>query len=352
MVCGTPGVLPGGRSHRCDAGVRTIPMPERIDDCEQRSHEMPSAEVSRARTLFGGLTSEPEATMDDFRRLYEEMLANFEVPEDASVEQVDADGVAALWVSAPGTSREQAVVAVHGGGFCMGSAHGYREFAYRISKAVDARVLLVDYRLAPESPFPAAVDDVVTAYQWTLRQDGIRRVALLGDSAGGGLVVAALVKLRADGGDLPIAAVALSPLVDLAGEGASLTERAHLDPLPVTALISAMGGAYLNGADPKTPLASPLYADLSGLPPIRVLVGTDEGLYDDSARLVGKLREAGVEVEFEVGDGLIHIWPIFDFLPEAAESVSRIGEFLRKRFAAAPGESGRHSLKAAGGSGE
>ncbi|MGW5518812.1 alpha/beta hydrolase [Nocardia africana] len=297
---------------------------------------MASPELNRARDLLAHLVSEPEATMDDYRRLYNEVLANFELPADAEVEEVDAGGVPAIWVGAPGTSHEQAVVLVHGGGWCMGTATGYREFGYRISKAADARVLVVDYRLAPENPFPAPLDDVVAAYRWATQQPGVLRVALVGDSAGGGLVVSALVKLRDEGGPHPVAAVACSPLVDLAGEGASLTERAHLDPLPAGALVTAMGGAYLGGKEPKsTPLASPLYADLSGLPPVRVLVGTDEGLHDDAVRLVEKLRAAGGDVEFEVGDEMVHIWPVFNFLPEARASTERIGEFLRKRFAAA-----------------
>lgn len=297
---------------------------------------MASPEVSRARDLLSHLVSEPEATMDDYRRLYEEVLANFELPADAEIEEVDAGGVPSIWVGAPGTSRERAVVLVHGGGWCMGSAKGYREFGYRVSKAADARVLVIDYRLAPENPFPAPLDDVVSAYRYAREQDGVRVTGLVGDSAGGGLVVSALVKLRDEGDTAPAAAVVCSPLVDLAGEGASMTERAHLDPLPAAVLVSAMGGAYLGGAEPKsTPLASPLYADLAGLPPLRVLVGTDEGLHDDSVRLVEKVRAAGGEAELEIGEGLVHIWPVFSFLPEAQKSTDRFGEFLRKRFAAA-----------------
>lgn len=292
---------------------------------------MASPELSKARDMLGHLVSEPEATMEDYRRLYDEVLAEFELPTDAVVNEVDAGGTPAYWVSAPGAADDQAVILVHGGGFCMGNAKGYREFGYRISKASGARVLVVDYRLAPENPFPAPLDDVVGAYRWLRQQAGIRSVALVGDSAGGGLVVGALVKLRDDGDQAPEAAVVCSPLIDLAGEGASITERAHLDPLPAAALVHAMGGAYLNGKEPKsTPLASPLYADLKGLPPLRVLVGTDEGLHDDAVRLVEKVREAGGEVEFEIGEEMVHIWPIFNFLPEAQAATERIGEFLQK----------------------
>ncbi|HEX4247448.1 MAG TPA: alpha/beta hydrolase, partial [Pseudonocardia sp.] len=194
------------------------------------------------------------------------------------------------------------------------------------------------YRLAPEHPFPAALDDTVAAYRWARAQDGVRQVALVGDSAGGGLVVSALVALRDAGEVPPSAAVAMSPLVDLAGEGASLTERADVDPLPAAALVTAMGGAYLGGREPKqTPLASPLYAELHGMPPLFVLVGTHEGLYDDGVRLVEKVRAAGGEATLEVGEQMVHIWPIFNFLPEAHASTERIGEFLDKRFVGAEG---------------
>lgn len=292
---------------------------------------MASAELTRARGLLGHLVSEPEADMNDFRRLYDEVLANFKVPADGVVEDVDAGGVPAIWVDAPGADSSRVIVVVHGGGFCMGNAAGYSEFGYRLSKASGARALVVDYRLAPEAPFPAPLDDVVNAYLWVRGLDGVSSVSLVGDSAGGGIVIGTLVKLRDDGSVAPDAAVVCSPLVDLAGEGASLTERAHLDPLPASVLVQAMGGAYLCGAEPKsTPLASPLHADLHGLPPIKVLVGTDEGLHDDSTRLVDRIREAGGEVDFEIGQDMIHIYPVFSFLPEAQEAAERIGTFLRQ----------------------
>lgn len=296
---------------------------------------MPSPEIARARDLLAHLVSEPEATMDDYRRLTTEVWSNFVPPEDAVITEVDAGGVPALWVSVPGSAAENVVVFLHSGGFCMGDAHGYREFAARISRAGDCRVLVVDYRLAPENPFPAAVDDAVAAARWARSQPGVRNVAIAGDSAGGGLVFSTLVTLRDAGDPAPVAGVAISPLVDLAGEGASLSERAHLDPLPAAALVAGMGAAYLAGRDPKeTPLASPLYADLHGLPPVLVLVGTDEGLHDDAVRIVEKVRASGGEATLEVGEGMIHVWPVFDFLPEAQAATDGIGDFLRKSFAA------------------
>jgi monoterpene epsilon-lactone hydrolase len=299
---------------------------------------MASAELQRARGLLSYLVSEPEATMDDYRRLHDEVCANFEVPDDAAIEQVDAGGAPALWVSAPGASTSRVAVVVHGGGWCMGNAHGYRALGYRLSRAADCQVLVVDYRLAPEHPFPAALDDTLAAYRYAHGRDGVRQVALVGDSAGGGLVVSAAVALRDAGDPAPAAVVAMSPLVDLAGEGASLTRRADVDPLPVAALVTAMGGAYLGGRSPKeTPLASPLYAELHELPPTFVLVGEHEGLHDDATRLVERIRAAGGDVQLEIGEEMVHIWPVFDFLPEAEASLGRIGEFLGKRFAGAEG---------------
>ncbi|MBQ7806094.1 alpha/beta hydrolase [Rhodococcus sp. (in: high G+C Gram-positive bacteria)] len=292
--------------------------------------------LTRANDLLRSLVPAAEPTIDSLRADYERFCANFEVPSDAEIVDVSAGGVPAIWVSAPGAAAENVVILLHGGGWTMGSAHGYREFAYRVSRASDARVLVVDYRLAPENPFPAAVDDALAAYHWVERQDDVSKIAFVGDSSGGGLVLSVMIRLRDEGSALPAAGVLCSPLVDLAGEGRSLTERAHLDPLPVGMMLSAMGAGYLAGRDPKeTPLASPLYADLHDLPPLRVLVGTNEGLYDDSVRLVEKVQAAQGHAELEIGEGMIHTWPLFDFLPKARESTDRFGKFLRHEFAAA-----------------
>nr|Q9EX73.1 RecName: Full=Monoterpene epsilon-lactone hydrolase [Rhodococcus erythropolis]CAC17806.1 epsilon-lactone hydrolase [Rhodococcus erythropolis] len=295
---------------------------------------MSATDTARAKELLASLVSMPDATIDDFRALYEQVCATFELPDDAQVEPVDANGADALWVSAPGVSADTVAVVVHGGGFTMGSAHGYRELGYRLSKSGNLRALVVDYRLAPESPFPAPVDDVVAAYRYARSLDGVENVFLVGDSAGGGIAMSALITLRDAGEQLPDAAVVLSPLVDLAGESPSLVDRAHLDPLPAAVLVNGMGGLYLNGLDVRHPVASPMHGDLTGLPATLVLVGTDEGLHDDSTRLVDKLKAADVEVQLEIGEGLPHIWPIFSFHPDAVAATDRIGEFLRSHVAA------------------
>lgn len=255
------------------------------------------------------------------------------VPDDVTVERVDAGGVPSDWVSAPGADATKAVLYLHGGGYAIGSALTHRELASRISRASGARVLVVDYRLAPEHPFPAAVDDAVAAYRWMLQQ-GVAPAAsaIAGDSAGGGLAVATLVALRDAGDTLPATAVCISPWVDLEMAGDSMTSRAELDPMVQKPGLTEMANAYLGGADPKSPLASPLHADLAGLPPLLVMVGTSETLLDDSVRFVERARAAGVEVTYEPWEDMIHVWPMFDMMPEAVQATDRIGAFLQQHL--------------------
>lgn len=292
---------------------------------------MMTAELQRARDLLGHLVSKPDATMDDYRDLYKEVLSEFVLPADASSDAVDAGGVPAYWVSAPAADAAHVALLVHGGGFTMGTAEGYRELAYRLSAASGHRFLVVDYRLAPEYPYPQQHEDVVTAYRWALSQDAVTSVAIVGDSAGGNLATAAALVLRDEDIQQPSSLLLFSPLVDLAGESPSLVERAHLDPLPAATLVELMGGAYLAGRSPKeTPLGSPMHAELHDLPPTLTFVGTDEGLHDDGVRLVEKIVAAGGDGTLVEGEGMIHIWPLFSFLPEAATAVEEAGAFLAK----------------------
>jgi acetyl esterase/lipase len=224
----------------------------------------------------------------------------------------------------------------HGGGYNIGSISSYRDFTGRISRASTARVLSVGYRLAPEFLFPAAVDDAVTAYRWLLRQ-GVpaHRIVLAGDSAGGGLVLAALVRLRDAGDDLPAAAMCVSPSTDLAKEGESMHTKADVDPIvrSDTSMAHALRYVGVKG-NLKHPLASPLYADMRGLPPLLILVGANETLLDDSTRVADKARAAGVDVELEIWDDMIHIWPFFAaILPEGQQAIERMGRFARARVA-------------------
>jgi epsilon-lactone hydrolase len=255
------------------------------------------------------------------------------VPDDVLVTEVTAGGVPAHWLTAPGADTGRVLIFLHGGGFEFGSLRSDGELAARLGRASGMRVLFPEYRLAPEHPFPAAIDDVLAAWRWlrTDRDVGARSMAVAGDSAGGGLAVALLVATRDAGEALPAAATLMSPTVDLTGSGASMTERVDQDPISTPAMLRQFASDYLAGADPKTPLASPLFASLSGLPPLLVQVGTADLLLSDSERLARAATEAGVDVTLEVGEGLPHVYQLLLGTPEAAAATEQIGEFLRAR---------------------
>ena len=257
----------------------------------------------------------------------------YPVPDDVLVTEVNAGGVPAHWLAAPGADAGRVLLFLHGGGFEFGSVRSDGELAARLGRAGGMRVLFPEYRLAPEHPFPAAFDDVLAAWRW-LRSGqalGARSIAVAGDSAGGGLAAALLVATRDAGEALPAAAVLMSPTVDLTSSGASMTERADQDPISTPAMLRQFASDYLAGADPKTPLASPLFAQLAGLPPLLIQVGTADLLLSDSERLAAAAAEAGVDVTLEIGEGLPHVYQLMLGTPEAAEATERIGKFLRAR---------------------
>jgi acetyl esterase/lipase len=269
------------------------------------------------------------------RARMESMTGLMPLPPDVSAEPVDAGGVPAEWVSAPGGTDGRVVLYLHGGGYVLGSVKTHRDLAGRISRAAASRVLNVDYRLAPEHPHPAAVDDATAAYRWLL--DGghePEKLAVAGDSAGGGLTIATLVALRDAGLPLPAAGVCLSPWVDLEGLGETMTTKADVDPMVFREGLLKMAEAYLAHHHPRTPLAAPLYADLAGLPPLYIQVGTAETLLDDAVRIAERARKAGVDVEIEEWEDMIHVFQAFaPILPEGQQAIEKIGEYLRARFA-------------------
>jgi monoterpene epsilon-lactone hydrolase len=255
------------------------------------------------------------------------------VPDDVPVTDVTAGGVPAHWLTAPGTDAGRVLLFLHGGGFEFGSVRSDGELAARLGRAGGMRVLFPEYRLAPEHRFPAAIDDVVAAWRWLRTDQGLDAgsIVVAGDSAGGGLAVALLVAIRDAGEALPAAAVLMSPTVDLTSSGASMTERVEQDPLSTPDMLRQFAADYLAGADPRTPLASPLFASLAGLPPLLVLVGTADLLLSDSERLTAAADQAGVDVTLKIGEGLPHVYPIMLGTPEAAEATEQIGKFLRAR---------------------
>jgi epsilon-lactone hydrolase len=298
--------------------------------------DMPSAEIERACTLWREMwPQKDEPTVEDFRDAYEKFTAQFPVPDDVTTENVDADGVPALWVRTPQASTDRTIFYLHGGGYVIGTAHGYRELAAHLGRAAEAQVLVVDYRLAPEHPFPAAVDDAVSAYRWLL-DTGVApgSVVIAGDSAGGGLTMATLLALRDAGAPLPAAGVGLSPWVDLECTGETMTTKADVDPVVQREGVLGMAAMYLGGLDAQSPLASPLHGDLSGLPPLLIQVGTRETLLDDAIRLAARAEREGVDVTLETVEEAPHVWHVFSsFLPEARDSIDQIAAFTRKHTA-------------------
>lgn len=263
---------------------------------------------------------------------FEQMAAMFPVDADIKREPVTANGVKSEWVSAPDADSGRAILYLHGGGYVIGSINTHRALAARLSRAAKARVLVIDYRLAPEHPFPAAVDDSVAAYRWMLTQ-GLKpsRIAVSGDSAGGGLAAATLVAIRDAKLPLPAAAALLSPWVDMEGIGESMTSKDSVDPMVHKDGLLGMAKAYLGGQNPRSPLAAPLYADLAGLPPLLIQVGTSETLMDDASRLAERARKAGVNVTYEPWQNMIHVWHLFaPMLDEGQQAIEKIGAFVRK----------------------
>jgi len=253
------------------------------------------------------------------------------MPDGATQSAVDANGVSAEWVEAPGAASDRVFLFIHGGGYYRGSIAATRATAARISAATGARVLSTSYRLAPEHPFPAAIDDVHCAYRWLMSENvDPAKLMVGGISAGGGLTLALLLKLKDAGDLLPAGAIPMSAWTDMTQSANTMHSKADEDPSISKPYLDRMSGYYLNGADPKTPLASPLFGDLSGLPPLLVQVGTAETLLDDSRLFAERATSAGVDVDYQPWDDMIHGWHgSAGTLPEAQAAIDSIGTFYR-----------------------
>jgi len=269
------------------------------------------------------------------RAQYERAEKVFPTPPHVKVERVNAPAAPAEWLRPPSAEPGRVVLYLHGGGYVIGSPRSHRHLAAAIAGAAGASALLLDYRLAPEHPCPAAVEDATAAYRWLLDQAiAPERIVIAGDSAGGGLTVAALLALREARVPLPAGGVCISPWVDLTCGGASYVTKADADPIVRRADVEQMAQAYLGATPPRTPLASPLFADLRGLPPLLIHVGTDEVLLDDAVQLAERARAAGVDTALDIYDHMIHVWHWFlPMLDEAQSAVDAIGRFVRSRAA-------------------
>jgi acetyl esterase/lipase len=295
---------------------------------------MASEEINRVRDLLAAFPAMKDKSIQEVRAQMEEWVGSFPLPEGVSVEAVDAGGVPGEWVRVPGARDDAVFLYLHGGGYVLGSPATGRHLAAAFSEATAASILSLDYRLAPEHPFPAAVDDGAAGYRWLVNQ-GIppERIAVGGDSAGGGLTVSTLLALRDAGDPLPAAGICISPWADLTCSADSYKTKSGADPIITHEDILWMASLYLGDQDPKTPLISPVFADHKGLPPLLIQVGSEEMLLDDSVELDRRAREAGVDSTLEVWDDMIHVWHLFfQMLKEGRDAISRIGEYFKSRI--------------------
>ena len=293
---------------------------------------MPDAEIDAIRRI---LEANPRpAGLGERRQRLDALGEQYPLPTDVRVETADADGVAAEWTAAPGAESERVILYLHGGGYTAGSLKSHRHMVAQAGREAKARTMALEYRLAPEHPFPAAVEDAVAGYRFLLsRGFSPNRIAVAGDSAGGGLTVALLVSLRDAGLPLPACAWCISPWVDLEGTGASMTAKATVDPMVQQGYLIELAEAYLVGANPRTPLAAPLYADLKGLPPMLIQVGSAETLLDDAVRLAGAAGSADVRVRLEVWPDMIHVWQLFyQQVAAGRRALAEAGAFIRSNW--------------------
>jgi len=262
----------------------------------------------------------------------EALAANFKTKTELACTPIEINKVPAEWIIPPKASEDSVMLYLHGGSYNSGSINSHRSLVANLANSAKARALIIDYRLAPEYPFPAAVEDTIAAYRWLLEnQYTPDQIVVAGDSCGGGLVLSLLINLRDANEQMPAAAVCLSPWTDLTCTGESWETNANKDIMldPGAALESAL--LYLGDSDPRTPLASPLYADLKDLPPILIQVGSDEVILSDSVLFAKKARAAKVEIRLEVWEEMQHEWHFAaNFLPEGRQAIDRIGEFIKQ----------------------
>jgi len=295
---------------------------------------MPSWQFHLIKTIFRlqRAFTPPTGVLDveENRLRLEALAAYFKTNNEITCRPVDANQVPAEWIATPESLKERVILYLHGGSYNCGSIKSHRSIAADIANSAKANALIIDYRLAPEHPFPAAVEDTIAAYRWLLENRICPdQIIVAGDSCGGGLALSLLIRLRDSNEPMPVAAVCLSPWTDLTCSGESWKTNAKkdimLDPGP---LVEA-AQIYLGAADPRTPLASPLYSDLKGLPPILIQVGSDELILSDATSLAKKAEAASVDVTLEVWEGMQHEWHFAaKYLPEGRQAIDRVGQFI------------------------
>jgi epsilon-lactone hydrolase len=297
---------------------------------------MRSSEIDAVRAM---LHARPRpASLAERRERLDGLGTQYPLPPDVGVEPLTANGIAAEWTRTPGSDTSRLIMFLHGGGYISGSLASHRHMIAEAGRQAHASTFAVGYRLAPEHPFPAALEDALAAYRFLLaRGFSPDRIAFAGESAGGGLALATLLEARRAGLPLPACLWCSSPWVDLALAGDSLRDKADVDPLISRGYLEELAAAYLNGTDARAPLVSPLYADLSSLPPMLIQVGSAETLLDDSVRLARKAGEASVRVSLSIWPDMIHAWHLFyQQLAAGRAALAEVGAFVRSQLGPIP----------------
>lgn len=256
------------------------------------------------------------------------------LPETIQVETVEADGIQAEWLTPHNANPAHVILFFHGGGYVTGSIADHRMMCGLLAEAANTKVLVPEYRLAPEHPFPAAVDDALKVYHWLLKQGfSSEKIILAGDSAGGGLSLAAALALKEKGESLPAAILCLSPWADLTLKGDSHTTRAKAEVILKTETLREWSLCYTDEANLSNPLVSPVFGDFRGFPPIFIQVGSDEVLLNDALMVTEKARSAGVDVTLKVWDGMWHVWQALgNLLPENKKTFEEIARFVKSIY--------------------
>ena len=272
-----------------------------------------------------------KGSVADMRANMEAQQRALPVPADVAARNLTVAGRPARAIQTPGANEDRGTLYLHGGGYVMGSLDTHHELMGRVARATGARVLGIDYRLAPEHPYPAAVEDGVGAYRWLLDQGlAPERIMLAGDSAGGGLALATLFALRSAGLPMPAGAALFSPWTDLTASGDSVRSRADADPMIGPEVLAPMAAMYAADKLTNIPGISPLFGDLAGLPPLLIQVGDAEILLDDSTRLHTRALQAGVDSTLHIFDAAFHVFQSVPMLPEASEALNEVGTFFRR----------------------
>lgn len=294
---------------------------------------MPSQEFKEVVELIKSAPDKSHLSYTERRAAERKDAALLPLAKDVTVEPFSIGETPAAWFNPPEMQPEKVLLYLHGGGYCLGSISTHQSMISHLAQETKIRCLAIDYRLAPEHPFPAAVQDASAVYEWLISDvTSPRRIVIAGDSAGGGLTMATLLDLKTREVPLPAAAVCLSPWCDLESKGESYQTNIEVDPIVDVEQVSLFAKAYLGKSNPKSPLASPLFGNLTGLPPLLVQVGSAEVLLDDAKRLVANATMSAVDAVLEVWDEMIHVWQYHAYkMPEAREALEKIARFIDRR---------------------